>query len=55
MIVFVAMIAGAIWGGIVARRAKGNRLDIAQYAAGFGIAAGLLCFFALVAFHHLTT
>ena len=53
MIVFIAMIFGALWGVVVARRAKGNRLDVLQYAAGFGIAAGLLTFFAVIAFHHL--
>ncbi|ASM72085.1 MULTISPECIES: apolipoprotein acyltransferase [Roseobacteraceae] len=45
MIVIAAALIGAIIGGQTARRRKGNRLDIAQYAAGYGIAfamAGLI-------------
>lgn len=45
MIVIVAFLIGALWGGFLARRRDGNRLDIAQYAAAFGIAfavAGLI-------------
>ena len=45
MIVIVGFILGALWGAFLARRRKGSRLDIAQYAAAFGIAfaiAGLL-------------
>lgn len=41
MIVYPAALLGAIWGAVVARRRKGNRLDMAQYAVGFGIAFGL--------------
>ena len=33
-----AFLAGAAWGAWLARRRKGTRLDMAQYAAGFGIA-----------------
>ena len=49
MIVFVAALFGAIWGANVAKKREGNRLDIAQYAAGYGIASGLVAYFALLA------
>ncbi len=42
MIVILGALIGAIVGGLTARRRKGNRLDIAQYAAGYGIAFGLV-------------
>lgn len=42
MIVAAGAIIGALWGGILAKRRQGNRLDIAQYAAGFAIAGLLL-------------
>ncbi|WP_339766403.1 apolipoprotein acyltransferase [uncultured Pseudosulfitobacter sp.] len=42
MIVIAGAIIGAIIGGLTARRRKGNRLDIAQYAAGYGIAFALV-------------
>ena len=38
MIVIVAAFIGAIVGGITANRRGGNKLDIAQYATGFGLA-----------------
>ena len=45
MLVIAGIVAGAIWGGYLARRRKGNRLDILQYAA---IAFGLLTYFVSV-------
>lgn len=45
MIVFAAIICGAILGAITARNREGTSLDIAQYAAGYGIAFGLLGLF----------
>jgi hypothetical protein len=42
MIIGAAMLFGALLGWGAARRQGGNRLDQAQYAAGFGIAMGLL-------------
>ncbi|MEX5729402.1 hypothetical protein Ga0609869_002755 [Rhodovulum iodosum] len=48
MIVIPAALAGALWGGLLARRRKGNGYDIAQYAAGYGIAFALLGLFASV-------
>lgn len=38
MIVLIAGLVGAFLGVAAARRRKGNRLDMAQYAAGYGIA-----------------
>ena len=37
MIVIAAAVFGALIGGLTARKRGGNRLDIAQYAAGFSI------------------
>lgn len=48
MIVLVAILLGALWGVRQARVQKGNRLDMAQYAAGYGIAAGLVTWIALI-------
>ena len=42
MIVLVFLIAGIALGIRTARRRNGNRLDMAQYGAGFGIAFALL-------------
>ena len=45
MIVILAFLIGLFWGGWLARRRGGTRLDIAQYAVAFAIAfaiAGLL-------------
>lgn len=38
MIVIAAAILGAIIGGLTARKRDGNKLDIAQYAAGYALA-----------------
>ena len=42
MIVIGAALLGAIIGGLTACRRKGNKLDIAQYAAGYGLAFCIL-------------
>ncbi len=42
MIVILGVLGGAIWGALMARRRGGNRMDMAQYAAGFAIAFGTL-------------
>ncbi|EIE50940.1 apolipoprotein acyltransferase [Salipiger aestuarii] len=45
MIMIAATLAGALLGGLTARRRKGNAADVAQYATGFAIAfllAGLI-------------
>lgn len=38
MIIILGAIIGAIIGGTTAYRRKGNKLDIAQYAAGYAMA-----------------
>lgn len=38
MIIIFSALLGAIIGGLTARRRQGNRLDIAQYAAGYAMA-----------------
>ncbi|MFV0335554.1 MAG: apolipoprotein acyltransferase [Tropicimonas sp.] len=48
MIVILAAIAGAIWGGIQARRRGGKPADIAQYAAGYAIALALAGLFVTI-------
>ena len=48
MLIFVGALGGALWGGFLARRRKGARLDIAQYAAAFAIAFAILGLFATV-------
>lgn len=48
MLVITGIVGGAVWGAYLARRRKGNRLDMLQYAASFSIAFGLLAFFVSV-------
>lgn len=48
MIVIAAAVFGALLGVMSARRHKGNKKDMAQYAAGFGIAFALLGFLATI-------
>ena len=48
MLVVAGIVAGAIWGGYLARRRKGNRLDILQYAVSSAVAFGLLTYFVSV-------
>jgi len=45
MIVIAGVVLGAIWGGLLAKRRKGNGFDIAQYAAGYAIAFGIIGLF----------
>lgn len=48
MIILAGFLTGALWGGGLAWRRKGNRFDIAQYAAGFGILFALITLFVLI-------
>lgn len=48
MIVIFGAVAGAAWGGYLARKRGGNKLDIAQYATSSAIAFGLLALFASI-------
>ncbi len=53
MIVLAGLVAGIVWGVLLARRRGGRRLDQLQYAAGFGIAFALLGLFATIALERL--
>lgn len=48
MIVITALILGIVIGATTARRRNGNRLDMAQYAAGYGVAFMLVGILATV-------
>ncbi|WP_165354613.1 hypothetical protein [Tropicimonas sp. IMCC6043] len=48
MIVILAAIAGAIWGGMLARKRGGKPADIAQYAGGYAIALALAGLFVTI-------
>lgn len=48
MIVLIAFVLGIAWGGYLARRRGGGRLDILQYAAAFGIAFAIAGLFLTV-------
>lgn len=45
MIVLAGVILGGTYGAWLAKKRNGTRADMAQYAAGFGIAMGLLGLF----------
>ena len=53
MIVLAGLVFGVIYGTLTARRRNGNRLDMAQYAAGYGIAFTLLGVFLTLIIEHL--
>ncbi|AXI46892.1 apolipoprotein acyltransferase [Sulfitobacter sp. SK012] len=55
MIVIAAALLGAIIGGTTAKRRRGNRKDIAQYAAGYGLAFVIVGMFATVIIDRLTS
>lgn len=42
MIVLAGLIAGAVWGGMQARRRGGSGFDMAQYAGVWGIIGTIL-------------
>lgn len=48
MIIIAGALGGGLLGAITAKRRGGNRLDMAQYAAGYAIAFGLLGLFASI-------
>ncbi|KRS10613.1 MAG: hypothetical protein RIE24_08275 [Silicimonas sp.] len=50
MLVLAGFVGGTIWGGYLARRRKGDRLDMLQYATSSGIVFGLLAYFASLIF-----
>ena len=52
MIVLAGLIGGAAYGAMLARRRQGSRLDMAQYAAGYGIAFAIVGVFATIALEY---
>jgi len=48
MIVLAGLVFGAVFGAYTARKRGGNRLDMAQYAAGYAIALMLLGLFVTI-------
>ncbi len=48
MIVILAFLAGALWGGFLAKRRNGSRLDVLQYATAFAVAFAIVGLFATV-------
>ncbi|WP_202076135.1 hypothetical protein [Pseudooceanicola pacificus] len=54
MIVIVALIAGAIFGGLRARARGGRRADILQYAAVYAMIFALAGLFATIFIHRAT-
>lgn len=53
MIVIIGALVGAILGAVTARKRGGNRLDMLQYAAGFGIAFALAGLIVTVIIHRM--
>jgi hypothetical protein len=49
MIVIAAVLCGAAMGALTAKRHEGTALDMAQYAAGYGIAFGIAGLFLTLA------
>jgi cytochrome c biogenesis protein CcdA len=54
MIWLPAMIIGAVWGALRAKKRGGNRLDAAQYGAVYAIGLGLLAVFLSIVIDRLT-
>ena len=48
MIVIAALVLGAVFGVFRARKLQGNRLDMAQYAAGYAVAFAVAALFLTV-------
>ncbi len=53
MIVYAALVIGALVGGLRARARKGNRLDIAQYAGVYAIIFGVIAMFITIALNRM--
>lgn len=45
MVVIAGLVFGGLWGALLAKKRGGKGLDIAQYAAGYGIAFALVGMF----------
>lgn len=48
MIILAGALGGAAWGAYLAKKREGSKLDMAQYAAGFGIAFSLVGLFVTI-------
>ena len=48
MIIIAGVIGGAAWGAWLARSRGGKKADMAQYAAGYAIALGLVGLFVTI-------
>ena len=48
MIVLAAAILGGVFGALQARKRGGNRMDMAQYAAGYAIALAMVGLFVTI-------
>lgn len=55
MIVISGAILGALSGGLLAARRKGDALDIMQYAAGYGVLFALLGLIATIVLERALT
>ena len=53
MIFVIAFVVGALWGARMARKRKGNRMDMAQYAVGYGIVFVVVALFVFIALDQL--
>lgn len=53
MIVLAGVVAGAFIGAQTARKRGGNRLDMAQYAAVWGMIGGVVGLFATIAIERM--
>ncbi|WP_299674889.1 apolipoprotein acyltransferase [uncultured Roseobacter sp.] len=53
MIVIAAALLGALIGGMTAVRRKGNKKDIAQYAAGYAMAFTIVGMILTVVIHRM--
>lgn len=51
MIVLAGALLGAAYGAFIAYRRKGKALDIAQYAAGYGILFTIISLFVTLLIH----
>jgi hypothetical protein len=55
MIIIAGLVSGATLGAITAARRGGKRLDMLQYAAGFGIAFSLFGVFLTIVIERMAT
>lgn len=53
MIVLAGLVLGAVWGVVQAKKRGGNRADMAQYGAVWGIIGGLAGLFLTIGLERL--